>query len=124
MMMPPVGKSGPWMCRITSSTVASGWSIMWVMASHSSRRLCGGIDVAMPTAMPDAPLASRNGSRAGSTLGSFSESSKLGAKSTVLRSMSCSISVAMAASRASVYRIAAGGSLSIDPKFPCPSTMG
>ena len=102
MMMPPVGKSGPWMKRIMSSTVASGWSIRWVMASHSSRRLWGGMLVAMPTAMPEAPLESRKGSRVGRTLGSCSESSKLAVKSTVLRSMSWSISVAMGAKRASV----------------------
>ena len=102
MTMPPVGKSGPWMKRIMSLTVASGLSIRWLMASHSSRRLWGGMEVAMPTAMPDAPLESRKGSFAGRTLGSCRESSKLVAKLTVLRSKSWSISAAMGASRASV----------------------
>jgi len=45
-------------------------------------------------------------------------------KSTVLASMSRSISVARRARRASVYRIAAGGSSSIEPKLPWPSTSG
>ena len=37
--------------------------------------LCGGMLVAMPTAMPDEPLASRFGNAAGSTTGSCSEPS-------------------------------------------------
>ena len=37
--------------------------------------LCGGIEVAMPTAMPAEPLARRCGTAAGSTTGSFSEAS-------------------------------------------------
>ena len=36
----------------------------------TSRRLCGGMFVAMPTAMPDEPLTSRFGKRAGRTSGS------------------------------------------------------
>ena len=76
------------------------------------------------TAMPELPLISRLGIRAGSTSGSRSESSKLVVKSTVSLSMSASISSAMAARRASVYRIAAGGSLSTLPKLPWPSTRG
>ena len=39
-------------------------------ASQSSAALCGGIEVAMPTAMPCEPLASRFGKAAGSTTGS------------------------------------------------------
>ena len=35
-----------------------------------SVRLCGGMLVAIPTAMPDEPLTSRFGRRAGSTTGS------------------------------------------------------
>ena len=54
-----------------------------ISASHVSPRLCGGIDVAIPTAMPCAPLRRRKGSLAGSTVGSRSEPSKLSAKSTV-----------------------------------------
>ena len=37
--------------------------------------LCGGMLVAMPTAMPEEPLASRFGKAAGSTTGSCSEPS-------------------------------------------------
>ena len=47
-----------------------GLSIRCSAASHSSAALCGGIEVAMPTAMPCAPLASRFGNAAGSTIGS------------------------------------------------------
>ena len=45
-------------------------------------------------------------------------------KSTVSLSRSAIMSSASACSRASVYRIAAGGSPSIDPKLPWPSTSG
>ena len=58
--------------------------------------------VAIPTAMPDAPFASRFGTRAGSTTGSFSSSSKFGDMSTVFFSMSASSSVAIRVRRASV----------------------
>ena len=44
-------------------------------ASIVSRRLCGGMFVAMPTAMPDEPLTSRFGKRAGRTAGSWRDSS-------------------------------------------------
>ena len=67
---PPVGKSGPFTKCIRSSTVASGWSIRCTVASMISPRLCGGMFVAMPTAMPWLPLTSRLGNRAGSTVGS------------------------------------------------------
>ena len=40
------------------------------VASITSRRLCGGMLVAMPTAMPEEPLTSRFGKRAGRTIGS------------------------------------------------------
>jgi hypothetical protein len=45
-------------------------------------------------------------------------------KSTVSSSISRSISIASGVSRASVYRIAAGGSLPGEPKLPWPSTSG
>ena len=73
--VPPVGKSGPFTNCIRSATVASGWSIRWIVPSTISPRLCGGMLVAMPTAMPVEPLTSRFGMRAGSTLGSSSFSS-------------------------------------------------
>ena len=69
MMIPPVGKSGPGRCSISSSTVASGSSISATQASMVSPRLCGGTFVAMPTAMPVEPFTSRFGSRDGSTSG-------------------------------------------------------
>ena len=83
MIVAPVGKSGPGISAITSSSVAFGWSMRWMIPSQSSDGLCGGMLVAMPTAMPAAPLTSKFGSRAGSTTGSCSEPSKLSAKSTV-----------------------------------------
>ena len=60
-MMPPVGKSGPGTIFMRSSSVASGNSIKWRAASMISLGLCGGMLVAMPTAMPLAPLTSRFG---------------------------------------------------------------
>ena len=44
-------------------------------ASQTSRRLCGGILVAIPTAIPSVPLTSRFGIFAGRTVGSSSDSS-------------------------------------------------
>ena len=71
MILPPVGKSGPLMylqsCVLVSSMSAS---IILTSAVHTSPRLCGGMFVAMPTAMPVAPFTSRFGIRAGSTTGS------------------------------------------------------
>ena len=94
------------------------------IAPATSVRLCGGIRVAIPTAIPSLPLRSRFGKRAGRTEGSISESSKFGWKSTVFFSISSSICFEILSSRLSVYRIAAGGSPSIEPKFPWPSTRG
>ena len=88
---PPVGKSGPWTISSNSSIDTSGSSITRISASQTSRRLCGGIDVAMPTAIPPLPLTSRFGNRDGSTVGSRFRSSYVGTKSTVSRSRSSSI---------------------------------
>ncbi|MNU01975.1 hypothetical protein D3C72_2455400 [compost metagenome] len=74
-MMPAVGKSGPGSTVIRSSVSASGFSISIRTASITSPRLCVGMFVAMPTAMPLPPLTSRFGNRAGSTVGSRSEAS-------------------------------------------------
>ena len=52
--------------------LASGWSIKCVVASMTSPRLCGGMFVAMPTAIPWLPLTSRLGNRDGKTVGSSS----------------------------------------------------
>ncbi len=71
-MRAPVGKSGAGMNRIRSSTVASGEVMRCRQALIDSTRLCGGMFVAMPTAMPVAPFTSRLGKRAGSTTGSDS----------------------------------------------------
>ena len=57
---------------INCSIDSAGSSISAVQASITSPRLCGGILVAMPTAMPPAPLTRRLGKRAGSTTGSCS----------------------------------------------------
>ena len=84
--------------------VDSGLSISISTALATSRRLCGGMLVAMPTAMPLEPLTSRFGILDGRTVGSWSRSSKFGWKSTVFLSMSSSISIAIRVSRASVYR--------------------
>jgi hypothetical protein len=66
---PPVGKSGPLITVIRSLTVASGLSIIMTTPSTTSPRLCGGILVAMPTAMPAEPLMSRLGTLAGRDAG-------------------------------------------------------
>ena len=63
------------MTVISSCQVASGLSIIIRQASITSPRLCGGMFVAMPTAMPEEPLTSRFGYFAGSTDGSVSEPS-------------------------------------------------
>src|SRR5690625_2226967 len=58
---------------------------------------------------------------AGNTTGSFCVSSKFGTKSTVSLSISRNNCDAILESRVSVYRIAAAGSPSILPLFPCIS---
>ena len=58
---PPVGRSGPGTKRISASRSASGCLIRWRAAAMTSPRLCGGMFVAMPTAIPDEPLTSRFG---------------------------------------------------------------
>ncbi len=72
---PAVGKSGPGTYSMSSETVIFGFSIRAIMASTTSPRLWGGMFVAMPTAIPDAPLTSRFGTFEGSTTGSSMESS-------------------------------------------------
>ena len=118
----PVGKSGPFICSIRSSQVASGFSIKCTSPAITSLRLCGGILVAMPTAMPSDPLISRPGTIVGNTVGSLRVSSKFEIQSTVSFSRSCSNSPPSRVMRASVYRMAAALSPSTEPKFPCPST--
>jgi hypothetical protein len=71
MIRAPVGKSGPFTYRMRSSLVSSGLASRATVASMTSLRLCGGMLVAMPTAMPAEPLASRFGNLAGRTTGSW-----------------------------------------------------
>src|SRR3989338_895215 len=66
--MQPVGKSGPWMYCRRSSVVAPGLSMTCIAASQTSRRLCGGMLVAIPTAMPSVPLSRRFGTAVGITV--------------------------------------------------------
>jgi hypothetical protein len=63
------------MCSISSGIVIAGRSMSDTQASITSERLCGGMFVAMPTAMPEDPLTSRLGTRVGKTDGSDSDSS-------------------------------------------------
>ena len=74
MISAPVGKSGPWTRLITFVqqllASASGFSRNHCTPAATSRRLCGGMLVAMPTAMPVEPLTSRFGKRAGRMIGS------------------------------------------------------
>ena len=65
----------PGMCRISASMSVSGLSMSARQALMTSFRLCGGMLVAIPTAMPEEPLTSRFGNLAGNTSGSCSEPS-------------------------------------------------
>ena len=71
----PVGKSGPFMYCINSSLVISGLSIIASIPFTTSVKLCGGIFVAIPTAIPDDPLSNKAGNLVGNTLGSCNLSS-------------------------------------------------
>ena len=119
---PAVGKSGPFMCFISSVVVMFLSSIRATSPLIISFILCGGIFVAMPTAIPSDPLISRVGIAAGNTVGSVRVSSKFGCKSTVSLSRSLSISPESFVILDSVYLMAAARSPSTEPKFPCPST--
>lgn len=66
----PVGKSGAGMCCMSCALLMSGCSTSARRAATTSCTLCGGIFVAIPTAMPCVPLISRCGTLAGSTSGS------------------------------------------------------
>ena len=84
----PVGKSGPFTISksssISVSLSSSTWlSMIFTTPSIVSLKLCGGILVAIPTAIPCAPFTRRFGNLDGRMLGSFSVSSKFGTKSTV-----------------------------------------
>ena len=122
MIYPPVEKSGPGIIFIISFKDMRGLSIYAHTPSITSPRLCVGMLVASPTAMPFAPFTSRLGNLPGRMSGSSSESSKLKEKGTVSLSMSLKSSIASGSRRASVYLIAAAGSPSTEPKLPCPLT--
>ena len=122
MIKPAVGKSGPLICSISTSVDMSELSISAIRPLMTSVRLCGGIFVAMPTAIPSDPFINRAGTEDGSTEGSFSVSSKFGSHLTVSLSRSFNISLVSFVMRDSVYLMAAALSPSMDPKFPCPST--
>ncbi len=72
MTIPPLGKSGPGMISIISLIVGFGllFFIIKETAAPTSTRLCVGILVAMPTAIPEVPLTRRFGKRAGKQVGS------------------------------------------------------
>ena len=70
-IVPAVGKSGPLMWRISPSTSIVGSSMYAIVALITSRRLWGGMLVAIPTAIPEPPLTSRFGKRDGSASGSW-----------------------------------------------------
>ena len=70
-----VGKSGPGMISINSSKLNSGLSIKALHALTTSPGLWGGMLVAIPTAIPPAPLTNILGNSAGKTEGSDCDSS-------------------------------------------------
>ena len=88
---PPVGKSGPFTIFNNSSSLTWSSSINLMTAFNISVRLCGGILVAIPTAIPDDPFTNRAGNLVGSTVGSCLIPSKFGINLTVFFSISASI---------------------------------
>ena len=98
-MVAPVGKSGPFtMGRSSSISVflpSIRLSIILSTPLITSLRLCGGILVDMPTAIPVAPFTRRFGKRAGRTVGSSYSLEKFGMKSTVFLLIPESISAAI-----------------------------
>ena len=90
-IIPPVGKSGPLIICINCSSVTLSSSIILIIPFITSVKLCGGIFVAIPTAIPEEPFTKSAGIFAGNTVGSWSLSSKLGIKSTVFFSISVNI---------------------------------
>ena len=111
----PVGKSGPFTILSNSESSHKGLSIKKFTASQISAGLCGGIFVAIPTAIPEPPFINKLGNLAGRTTGSFKDPSKFSSKSTVSSCKLANISSAIGLNLASVYLIAAGGSLSTLP---------
>ena len=97
-IVPPVGKSGPGIAAAARGRAPLRGAVRRSMTastpSITSRMLCGGMLVAMPTAMPVDPLTSRFGNGVGRTVGSSVVSSKFGRKSTVSLSRSAIIASA------------------------------
>ncbi len=73
--MPPVGKSGPLINFNNSLTEHPGLLFKCMRASQTSFTLCGGIEVAIPTAIPEDPLAKIFGNCEGKISGSSSSPS-------------------------------------------------
>ena len=121
---PPVGKSGPFTIEHSSSMVISLLSTRATSASMISVKLCGGMLVAIPTAIPVEPFISKFGIFEGKRTGSRRDASKLSTKSTVFFPISARSSSDMEDILHSVYLMAAGESPSTDPKLPCPSMRG
>ena len=71
----PVGKSGPFTICINSSSETSSLSIIFISPSTISVKLCGGMFVAIPTAIPEEPFTNSAGICAGKTVGSCNLSS-------------------------------------------------
>ena len=67
---PPVGRSGPGIKEIRSSLSSLVLLSNAIAPAITSRRLCGAMLVAIPTAIPDEPFTSRFGKAAGRTSGS------------------------------------------------------
>ena len=101
-ILQPVGKSGPLIKAVNLETESSGSFESSSSALIVSFRLCGGILVAIPTAMPVAPFINRFGMRLGRTVGSTTVESKLSRKITVSSLISPITSIAIWRSRASV----------------------
>ena len=95
-------------------------------ASVSSRRLWGGISVAMPTAMPVVPLSKTLGRRAGSTAGLFQGAVEIGRPVhralTDLGKQHPGIGGSIGPPCSAWQRRISGRPVS--PSFPCPSMIG
>src|SRR4051812_31642809 len=101
-MYAPVGKSGPFTILRISANDVVGLFTNSIVAVTISVKLCGGMFVAIPTAIPFDPFTNKLGMRVGRIIGSVLVSSYVGWKSTVSLSMSASNSSAIAVKRASV----------------------
>ena len=75
LIIAAVGKSGPGIISMISSISNSGLSTNAKQALTTSVRLCGGMLVAIPTAIPEDPLTSKLGILEGKTTGANSVSS-------------------------------------------------